>query len=60
MIKRNIIPQITENMIHARAKEIAENESYNYVISEVRKKELEMYEKWCREIKKGIEKNETV
>lgn len=52
MLRRNIMPQITENMILARARDAKENEPE--VDNSSRAEMLKMYQKWCRENEKGI------
>lgn len=51
MLRRNIMPRITENMILARARDIEETKPE--VDNSFRVEMLRMYQKWCRENEKG-------
>lgn len=57
MLRRNIMPQITENMILARARDMEENRANEpEVDNSPRAEMLRMYQKWCRENEKGLDK----
>ena len=50
MLRQNIMPQITANMVLARARDIEENRvNESETDNSSRAEMLRMYQKWCKE-----------
>lgn len=52
MLRRNILPQIVENMILTRAKDIKNRDNESKADNSSRAEMLTIYQKWCEENEK--------